>query len=192
MSLDVKRFRIVERESGKTNYYSIVDSADGPFIRAQYKPGYDTAVLGYQIADADRSRARVLRWKWRAQSLPIGGNECADGKSDSAAVVYAAWKRGLRWYTLKYVWSSGAPKGSVCERRRNPFVAQDTVVLESGGPTGAWRSETIDLPREFRKHFESSDVNASVPEFLGVAVMSDGDQTKSESAADYGGFVLER
>jgi len=143
-------------------------------------------------ADADRERARTLKWSWRAVTLPSGGNECANGKGDSAAVVYATWKRGLRYYTLKYVWSAVGPKGAVCDQKRNPFVAQDTVVLESGGPLGEWRTESVDLKAEFRKHFEKGDPNASVPDFLGVAIMTDGDQTKSESVADYADFVLGR
>lgn len=189
--LDVRDFRIIPRESGKVDYYRVVPEAR-PYIRAEYKPAYDTAVLGVRVAEGDRERARSLKWSWRAVTLPSGGNECANGKGDSAAVVYATWKRGLRYYTLKYVWSAVGPKGAVCDQKRNPFVAQDTVVLESGGPLGEWRTESIDLKAEFRKHFENGDPNASVPDFLGVAIMTDGDQTKSESVADYADFVLGR
>jgi hypothetical protein len=188
--LPVKSFRVIERESGKVNYYTLVDDPVMPYIRARYKPPYETTVLGVQIEDADRQRARELRWSWRAITLPAGGNECADGKGDSAAVVYVSWKRGLRWYTLKYVWSSVGPKGWTCDRKRNPFVAQDTVILKTGGALGDWQSERIDLKAAFREHFCGNDPNAEVPDFVGVAIMSDGDQTKSESAADYAGFSL--
>ena len=60
-----------------------------------------------------------------------------------------------------------------------------TVVLESGGPTNVWKEEQIDPSAEFRAHFEGD-----VPDFVGVGLMSDGDQTLSISAADYTGFVL--
>ena len=108
------------------------------------------------------------------------------------AVIYVTWKRGLRWYTLKYVWSSVGAKGAVCDTKRNPFVAQDTVILQSGGPLNVWKRESIDLKAEFRKHFEDGDPRASVPDLLGIGLMSDGDQTQSESSADYADFVLER
>src|SRR2546430_5575625 len=104
---------------------------------------------------------------------------------DSAAVVYISWKRGLKWYSIKYVWSTEALKGAVCDQKRNLFVVQDTVVLESGGPTNVWKEEQIDPSAEFRAHFEGD-----VPDFVGVGLMSDGDQTLSISAADYTGFVL--
>lgn len=191
IALDPHGWRIIPSQSGKVDYYRVVSGEEAhPFIRAEYKPGYDTAVFGYKLADEDRDKARTLRWSWRAQKLPAGGNECDPAKSDSAAVVYISWRRGVRYYTIKYTWSAAGQKGSTCERKRNPFVAQDTMIVESGGPIGEWRTVNLDLAAEFRNHFEGGDPKAAVPEFLGVAIMSDGDQTKTESSADYGNFVV--
>jgi hypothetical protein len=192
LHLGVDRWRIVERKSGPVNYYTVVKDPERPFIRGAYRPPYETAVLGVQIAKADQDKVRRLVWRWRAMKLPKGGDECVDGKGDSAAVVYVTWRRGLRWYTLKYVWSALGKKGAICDRKRNPFVAQDTIILRSGAPLGTWQDETIDLRAEFRKHFEDGDPNASVPPLLGIGLMTDGDQTQSESAADYAGFALIR
>jgi hypothetical protein len=98
----------------------------------------------------------------------------------------------MRWYTLKYVFGTGAPEGTVCHRKRSPFAAQDTIVLRSGGPLGAWRDQEIDLGEEFRNHFENGDARAAVPDLAGIGILTDGDQTRSESVADYAGFVLIR
>jgi hypothetical protein len=190
--MPVNQWHIIERESGPINYYSVVNDPITPYIRAQYRPNYETAVLGYQLSDDDREHARKVRWSWRAVSLPQGGNECAAGKGDSAAVVYLTWKRGLRWYSLKYVWSSVGPQGAVCDRKRNPFVAQDTTILETGGPLNTWKKEEIDLYDAFRWHFEDGHADADVPKFFGVGIMTDGDQTQSASVADYADFVLVR
>jgi len=190
--LPLAAFRVVERESGPTNYYRLFKDADPPFIRAEYHPPFETTVMGVQVADADRAAARALSWRWRAVTLPKGGNECQAGKGDSAAVIYVSWRRGLRWYALKYVWSAVGTKGAVCDKKSNPFAAQNTVVLESGAPLNVWKTERIDLKAEFRKHFENGDSTAPVPDFLGVGIMSDGDQTHSDSSADYADFVLER
>ncbi len=192
VKLPVSAWRVVERESGEVNYYTVLKHAKPPFIHAEYRPPLETVVLGYQLRDEDRARAKRLRWRWRATHLPKGGDECADGKEDSAAVIYVTWKRGLRWYTLKYVWSAVGRKGAVCDSKRNPFVAQDTIILRSGGPLNQWKTEEIDLKAEFRKHFEGNDPNAEVPALLGVGIMTDGDQTHSKSAADYAEFVLIR
>jgi len=188
----VAAFKVVERESGPTNYYKLHRDADPPFIRAEYHPPFETTVLGVEVPDADRAAARTLSWRWRAVTLPKGGNECQEGKGDSAAVVYISWRRTLRWYALKYVWSAVGPKGAVCDKKSNPFAAQNTVVLETGAPLDVWKTERIDLKAEFRKHFEGGDPTASVPDFMGVGIMSDGDQTHSDSSADYADFVLDR
>jgi hypothetical protein len=192
LGLDVHLFKFIPRESGKVNYYTVVeDAAHGAYIHASYLPQYETAVLGYEPqSDADKEGARTLKWSWRAMTLPIGGNECASGKTDSAAVVYVFWKRGLKYYSIKYVWSAVGPKGAVCDQHRNPFVAQDTVILETGGPLNTWVTETVDLKAEFRKHFEDGKADADVPSLKGVGIMTDGDQTQSPSSADYGPFTL--
>jgi hypothetical protein len=105
-------------------------------------------------------------------------------------VVYVSWKRGLKWYSLKYTWSANGTKGEVCDQKRNLFVVQDTVILQSGGPLNEWRTEEFDPSAEFRAHFEKGNPNADVPDFVGLGIMSDGDQTLSISSADYTGFTL--
>jgi hypothetical protein len=184
------QWRVVERDSGPDNYYAIVHDDSGAFIRAQYRTPMKTMVLGFQVADDVRPKARAVRWRWRAMKLPVGGNECDKDRQDSAAVVYLTWKRGWRWYSLKYVWSSVAPKGQTCDRKRNPFAVQDTIILETGGPVGTWMTEEIDLKSEFRRHFEDGRLDADVPDFIGIGIMSDGDATHSESAADYADVAL--
>lgn len=187
-----KDWQIIKRESGPVNYYAVQTEDGRTFVRSAYRPPMKTAVIGYQIAEADRRRISRVKWDWRAITLPSGGDECASGKGDSAAVVYLTWKRGLRYYTLKYVWSAVGQKGKVCDSKRNPFVAQDTIILETGGPTGAWRTAEVDLAGAFRAHFEGGDPKAEVPDFVGIGLMSDGDQTGSPSAADFGDFTLVR
>jgi hypothetical protein len=183
--IDVHSFRVLESYSGPVSYYKIVEDPAQPFIRAVYRPPLETVTIGAEVPDALRQRTKRVRWKWRAQVLPKGGNECKGGFGDSAAVVYVSWKRGLKWYSIKYVWSSDGPKGAVCDQKRNLFVVQDTVILESGGTTNVWKEEPIDPSAEFRAHFQDH-----VPDFIGIGIMSDGDQTNSISAADYAGFTL--
>jgi hypothetical protein len=192
LTIEPKTLQIIKRESGPTNYYAVVTEDDRTFVRARYAPPMKTAVLGYQVADGDRRRIRKVKWSWRALTLPNGGDECVSGRGDSAAVVYLTWKRGLKYYSLKYVWSAVGQVGRICDKKRNPFVAQDTIIRQSGGPLGTWLSEEIDLSAEFRRHFEGGDPNADVPSFVGIGIMSDGDQTRSPSSADYGSFVLVR
>ena len=188
--VDPHSFRVVTSDSGPVNYYTVVQDAEEPFIRGAYRPPLETVTLGYEVPEALREGATRLRWRWRAQALPVDGDECRSGFNDSAAVIYVSWKRGVRYYAIKYVWSTVAEKGRTCDPRRYLFVTQDTVILESGGPVGAWKAEEIDLAAEFRAHFADGDPKADVPDFIGIGLLSDGDQTHSPAAADYKGFVL--
>jgi hypothetical protein len=189
VAVDAQSFHIVESESGPVNYYTLVRGPE-PHWHAAYRPLLKTAVLGYPIPEGNRRNVARIKWKWRAVVLPRGGDECTEGKGDSAAVVYVTFRRGLRWYSLKYVWSAAAKKGASCARKRNPFRAQDTIVVDSGPPLNEWRSVEIDPDAEFRKHFEDGNPRAEVPDLVGIAIMTDGDQTASPSEADYGGFSL--
>ncbi len=84
------------------------------------------------------------------------------------------------------------PRGAVCDGRDNPFLRGETTILETGGPLNVWREEHLDLDAEFRRHFEGGDPHAELPELIGVAVLTDGDQTRSPASGDFGHFVLER
>ncbi len=187
---DVHKFQVVERSSGPISYYRVIEDPQGPYLRGVYRPPLETVTLGFELPAHLRRTAKKLRWRWRVTVLPKLADECASGRTDSAAVVYVSWKRGLRWYALKYVWSTVGKVGNICEPHRNIFVAQDTIIRESGPPIGQWFEEEVDLDAEWRNHFEGGDPNAEVPDFVGFGLMSDGDQTQSVSAADYGFFSV--
>lgn len=186
----VEQWRLIDSQSGPVNYYTVQREADRAFIRGTYQPPNKKAVMGFEVPESSRGRMRRLDWSWRAIKLPEQADECNSKKGDSPAVVYVTWRRTLRWYSLKFVWSATRPPGTICDRRRNAFVAQDTVVLESGGPLGVWKRESVDLWKLFRDHFEDGDKDADIPSLIGLGVMTDGDQTKTESTGDYADFVL--
>jgi len=65
-------------------------------------------------------------------------------------------------------------------------------IVDSGGPLRQWRTVRIVPDDEFRNYFEDGDAHASVPPLVGIGILTDGDQTRSESIADYRDFVLVR
>ena len=188
--IDVHGFTVFERDSGPVNYYRTVEDPLGDFIRGRYAPPLETVTLLADVGDRLRTGVERIRFRWRAWVLPIRGNECVDGRGDGAANVYIVWKRGMRWYSLKLVWSSEASVGVTCNQTRNPFMASDSIILRSGAPIGVWQEEEIEPDALFRAHFENGNPDAEVPELQGIGIMTDGDQTRSWSVADYAGFVL--
>ena len=186
--LDFRDLRAIE--SGHHSYYEVRRDDRGTYLHAEFRPGDDAIKEALLIRDTERAGRHRLAWRWRALVLPAGGNECDSRRTDSAGSVYVAWRWGLRWYGLKYAWSSVGPLGAVCDRRDNLFLRGETVILRSGGPLGVWVDESLDLEAEFRKHFAAGDPRANVPDLIGIAVLTDGDETRSASSADFGSFVL--
>jgi hypothetical protein len=184
---DLHKLRRYESGTG-WGYYQLMDGER--FLRGTYKPGTDTVSLGLETPEALRSKAKRLRWRWRVLALPENGNECKRGVQDSAAVVYVTFKGGLKWRIIKYVWSTVGPRGATCDKKRYLFGSQDTVIQESGGPTEIWREEEIDLRAAYIEHFADGDPSASVPDFVGVGLLTDGDSTNSPAIADFADFTV--
>jgi hypothetical protein len=188
--IDLKSFQVLKQDSGPRNYYRIITDPPQTFIRGVYSPGLQTVTLFTPAPDELHRGARFLTWRWRALVLPRQGNECIEDRGDGAATVYLNWKRGIRWYSLKFIWSTEAPVGATCGGKRTPFIAMDSIILRSGPPTGFWREEEVDLQAVFREHFAGGNRAAEVPDLAGIGILTDGDQTHSVSAADYAGFVF--
>ncbi len=87
--------------------------------------------------------------------------------------------------TLMYVWDSQAEVGSVVLNPRSDRIRK--IVLESG-PTrlGQWRSYERDVRDDYRRAF-GEDPGALV----GVAVMTDSDNTQSRAEAWYGEISIQ-
>src|SRR6185295_7627231 len=66
LRVDLRSFRVVERDSGSINYYTLVSQSPLPYIHAAYKPSLETMVLGYAIPEGQRESVAHVRWKWRA------------------------------------------------------------------------------------------------------------------------------
>lgn len=177
-------------ESSRSSYYALRQDDRGEFLHAEFRPGDDPVKEALVLPEADRHGHFDLSWRWRVLTLPAGGNDCVPDKTDSAASVYVAWRRGLRWYGLKYTWSSVGPLGAICDKRDNPFLRGDAVIMETGGPLNVWREEHIDIDAEFRHHFANGDPSVDIPELIGIAVLTNGANTRSPASADYGSIIL--
>jgi len=87
--------------------------------------------------------------------------------------------------TLMYVWDSQAEVGSVVLNKRSDRIRK--IVLESG-PTqlGQWRSYQRDVRADYRRAF-GEDPGA----LIGLAVMTDSDNTQSRAEAWYGEISIQ-
>jgi Protein of unknown function (DUF3047) len=171
------------------------------------------------VAQADNSasmyRKRVnhpadalcdVEFSWWAQSLPEGGDVSDADASDAAARVLFAFggdhsrlsarnqlmfdlARALTgeappFATLAYVWDTAAPVGRVITHPRSDRVRK--IVVESGrGGLQQWKRYRRTLAADYKLAFGE----APGP-LLAVAVMTDGDNTRSQLSTRYRDIVF--
>lgn len=178
-----KNFRTYpfQRHNAK-KVYAVAEEENNQFLRAV--DDQDISVQAMRDFHWDVERYPWITWKWRARTLPEGGDERQPASNDSACGVYIIFGK----YTgkvLKYVWSNQAPVGTVVKKKPGQM---DIIVLQSGVPrqAGQWETVRINVPEAYQKAFgEPLDKNPS-----GIGLLTDGNALHVGSACDYDDFVL--
>jgi hypothetical protein len=166
-----------------------------PAVRAE--SACSASALLLPITDVDLRRMPLLRWRWRVERGLDIGNERQKGGDDFAARVYVMFQfdpAGASWFerarraaaralygkdlpgtAINYVWSSRQPAGTVWN---NPYAAASKMVSRGSGPLPEWRSEEVNVWEDYHRFFDRDP-----PALLGVAIMSDSDDSCGRTAA---------
>jgi len=147
-----------------------------------------------------------VRWVWRADGLIEGASVSDLDREDAVARVIFAFdgdrsrlsprNRAMfdlaqaltgeapPYATLMYVWETAAPEGSVIVNPRTDRIRK--IVLDSGAQhLRTWREHRRNLAEDFKRAFgEDPGV------LVGIAVMTDADNTRSRAEAWYGPIEL--
>ena len=170
------------KDSGRPAY--AVHSEGGlRFLRATAKN------LGIQAAkelkDWNLDQHPVVAWKWRPREFPKGANE-QSGKNDSVLSVYAVFPHSrISVKSVKYIWSEKVPVGTHLESSQG---LTQVIVLRSGPSEKpeTWVVEKRNVVEDYKKLFNE----AQVPKPIGIAVLTDSDDTKSSAEGDYADFKV--
>jgi hypothetical protein len=187
-TLPVKSFEVFKYDSGPVNYYSFLSEGGTEFIHAAYKPNWRNCVLYGVVPEQARQNVTRVSWRWRVHTLPKDSNDCGPGFSDSAASVFMAFKAGLKFIVIKYVWSTLGTPGTSCQSTRGWFFDRDTILAQVGGPLDVWLAMEVDPRAEFARRFGGTAKEA--PDFVGIGIMTDGDNSQSPAEADYADFIV--
>jgi hypothetical protein len=130
-------------------------------LQEQTKAEDDFAARVYIMFEFDKSRASILqRLRHRLAKLVYG--EEIPGSA------------------LNFVWTSRLPAGTVWD---NPFESSAKMIALAQGANQGWRTETVDVAARYRELFRSP-----VPPPLGLAVMSDSDNSCQRTEARFADF----
>jgi len=188
-SVDVGRFpsgwKPYKKQGRKL--YLVRVSEGNAYLHAEVPPV--PIQIGREV-DVDPKAWPYLTWKWRVILPPKGGDERYKEKNDSGAGVYVIFDRGwpkFRKHMIKYVWSSAElPKGEVLRGHYNPNMY--VVVLQNArSPLNKWIREKVNVFQDYKRIFQQDP-----PRVIGVALMTDADDTDSRAIADYDDFLFQR
>jgi hypothetical protein len=183
--------------------YTVVLEGERWVLRAES----DAAAAGlYHPLDLDPKVYRVLSWRWKVEAVLAKSDPRRREGDDYAARVYVAfqydpatasvWERSryalYRLFygryppglVLNYVWESRLPAGTVLD---NAYTSRAKIVVTRSGAAeaGRWVAETRDVLEDYRRI-----MGAEPPRIVGVALMTDTDDTGERAVAYYDAITL--
>lgn len=187
-------FKKIERHTR----YLFTEEKEGWIVCAQS----DHSASGlYVEKSADPKKHPLLSWSWKVEKVRENRKEKSKKGDDFAARVYVTFrydpkkasasqrfKYGLARTlygeyppeaAINYVWASSAEKG---ESWPNPYAPQAAMVAVQSGSekAGQWVREERNLYEDYKKIFKEEP-----PEILGIALMTDTDNTGGSASACY-------
>lgn len=157
--------------------YKIAEEGGRKFLRAVDEERLSVTIFrGFKW---DLQKYPYLKFRWRAQQLPKVATGEKRPVNDHACGVYVGFGRSS---ALKYVWSSAMAEGSYWAKDPGSFV----IISAQYGPSrvGQWNSVTVNVPVDYEKYL-SKPVSKNPS---GIAVLTDGDNSKQTAACDYADF----
>jgi len=181
--------------------YAVVQDGDR---RGVLRASADASASLYVAALKAPTRApTTLNWEWKTDALVAGADNRDRRREDAPLRVIVAFdgdlatlpeaeqtrfKRARKllgreppFAVLMYIWSDKVPVGSLIPSAHTSQVKMIAVASGPGG-LGSWQSVQRDLVADYRRAY-----GAEPGPVLGVAVMTDTDNTGTKAAGEYAG-----
>ena len=171
------------KETGKS-VYSVQEEGGQRFLRAvSRKVGIQAA---REVQSWDLTTYPILAWSWRPREFPKGADERDERRNDSVLAVYmlVPHSRVAGPKAVKYIWSEKVPAGT--HLASNGGLTQVRVLRSGTEGRGEWRQEKVNVLEDYRRYFDAKEP----PKPIGIAVLTDSDETKSSAAGDYADFKV--
>ncbi len=156
----------------------------------------------------DPARRPFLEWRWRVDSLIAGADNTDRYAEDAPVRIVLAFEgdksalplrdrlfleqsrifsgNELPYATLMYIWENNKPVGTVIQ---NPHTGRVRKIVVASGPIGVrqWQSFRRNIIEDFKLAYGHAP-----GKLLGVAILTDTDNTKEKVTAWYGDIKLLR
>jgi len=141
----------------------------------------DNCTIAKRVGRIDVREYPIFHWRWKAVTLPTGGDSRKAATDDQAVQIYLVFPRfptPVRSRIVGYVWDSTAPAGGVFGSASTRLV---TYVIVRSGPTelGTWLAESRNVREDFRRIYGEEPGEAV--EVVSIGIDSNDTKTRAES-----------
>ncbi|GAA0846301.1 hypothetical protein GCM10009113_20790 [Marinobacter szutsaonensis] len=183
--------------------YELVQEDGQQVVRATTEGGASGLITRLKL---EPDNSLKLAWQWKVSNVFEGGNAREKSGDDYPARIYVAFEfqpedagfferakrktvevlfgETLPGNALNYIWANKLPEG---EFIANSYTDRTMMVaVNSGGSqVGQWVSVERDIVADYRKAFGEDP-----PPVVGIAIMSDSDNTGERATAWYRDLIL--
>jgi hypothetical protein len=193
-------FRGIERH---TRYTLVADPEQRTVVRAEARASASGMI---RRLDVDAAATPLLRWRWKIARTIAGGDVTRRQGDDHAARIYVSFRYSPDRLSvterakyaaarlvyaeyrphaaLNYIWDSRAPVGTIVP---NPYSDRVRMIVVDSGDAraGTWQLHERDIVADYRAAFGEEP-----PPIVGIALMTDTDNTGESAEAWYGDVEL--
>jgi hypothetical protein len=138
-----------------------------------------SGMLATHLKHVDLHRTPILRWRWRALTLPTGGDGRVASRDDQAIAIYVSTGGLIRQQSVAYRWETETPVGTEGQSSYAAgIVSAKWIVLRNVKDVGSFFVEERNLAHDFQRAF------GFVPDDVSIGVTSNSQYTGSTAAAE--------
>ncbi len=144
-----------------------------------------SGVIMVDASDVDLKKYPIMRWRWKAVTLPTGADATVKSKDDQGIAVYVGYGR-ISQSSISYNWQTETPKGKSGSSTYNWVVDVDWFTLrDKNDKKDTWFEEEVNVYDDMNKIFKK------IPPSWALSISSNSQYTESKADVylDYIEFV---
>ena len=165
--------------------YEIVEDKELKHKVLHIKSDKATGVIMVEGSDIDLKKYPVMRWRWKAVTLPTGADAEVKAKDDQGIAVYVGYGR-FSQESISYTWQTETKKGKTGHSTYNHIVDVDWFTLrDKNDKMDTWFEEEVNVYDDMMKFFKK------IPSGWALSISSNSQYTGSVADVylDYVEFV---
>jgi DUF3047 family protein len=138
-----------------------------------------SGMFATHLGHIDLHRTPILRWRWRAITLPTGGDGRQRERDDQAIGIYVSTGSSLWQKSIAYRWETETPVGTEGETSYAAgIVKAKWIAVRNAADTGSFFVEERNVAHDFQRSF------GFVPEDVSIAVACNSQYTGTTAVAE--------